>query len=357
MRPRLLIISIGFLGDTVQTLPAFFHLQKKYPETEIELLLTPIGAEVVQLTTLPFKLWSYPLSQPSPPWWQSLRLISQLRHRHYDEILVLSGGLRSRWLSLAIGAKERSRVALPGDRSDPWIMHWMNRRETLVKSENSEPLPLYQLFLRALQATPPTPEIPLFPPVKDEADAAWVKDLKLTKAIHLSINTASPLKEWPMPSWIELIHCLLNDDWDVIVTSSGSAREQQRQTQLSQAIPSPRLHCVKTRLPLARLLALLRACELHVGGDSGVVHLAWAAGVSTVTLHRQHPHLSLWQHTGDSHRSLVASCACLLAQTQDCLTQSESACLRNISVAEVFRMIRQTAAISRTPNSEPIPST
>jgi len=101
-------------------------------------------------------------------------------------------------------------------------------------------------------------------------------------AVHFSINASTPLKEWPLPHWIELARIFLRDrPQSQIVASSGPGeREQERLRKFSDAVNDPRLGTFPAP-PLADLAALLKVCALHVGADSGVLHLAVALDVPT----------------------------------------------------------------------------
>jgi ADP-heptose:LPS heptosyltransferase len=56
---------------------------------------------------------------------------------------------------------------------------------------------------------------------------------------------------------------------------------------------------------LLELAALVRASDLHLGGDSGGLHVAWMTGVPTVTWFRLYNGLADWQPAGDRHRSVI----------------------------------------------------
>jgi ADP-heptose:LPS heptosyltransferase len=53
------------------------------------------------------------------------------------------------------------------------------------------------------------------------------------------------------------------------------------------------------------LAALLQSSRLHLGGDSGGLHVAWMTGVPTVTWFRRYDGLPDWQPVGDRYRSVI----------------------------------------------------
>ena len=58
-------------------------------------------------------------------------------------------------------------------------------------------------------------------------------------------------------------------------------------------------------LDLLELAALVQRAAIHLGGDSGGLHVAWMTGVPTVTWFREYEGRPGWQPVGDHHRSLV----------------------------------------------------
>jgi len=95
------------------------------------------------------------------------------------------------------------------------------------------------------------------------------------------------------------------------------------------------------------LAALLQRCRLHLGADSGVLHLAAALGISTFTVFRKYPGLKEWLPPATlQHKYLAAGCACINEGRDHCLAAGRAACLGSISATEVFEAIRALRPIS-----------
>ena len=58
-------------------------------------------------------------------------------------------------------------------------------------------------------------------------------------------------------------------------------------------------------LDLLELTAVVQASSLHLGGDSGGLHVAWMTDVPTVTWFRSYEGLADWRPVGPHHRSLI----------------------------------------------------
>lgn len=167
-------------------------------------------------------------------------------------------------------------------------------------------------------------------------------------AIHLSINASTPLKEWPLDNWAELARMILESDPAVqlVATAAASPRESDRLDRLGDNVPEARLLCLPG-LNIGQLAALLQRCRLHLGADSGVLHLAAALGVSTFTLFRKYPGLKEWlPPAGVQHKYLAAGCPCLDSGRNRCQARGRAECLAAISPREVFEAIRPLRPIS-----------
>jgi ADP-heptose:LPS heptosyltransferase len=135
----------------------------------------------------------------------------------------------------------------------------------------------------------------------------WAAKTVPTGAVHLSINASGPEKEWPLAHWAALAKRLLGakPDLALIATAGAKPRERERLNQLRAAVNDPRLGGFEG-LSIAQLAALLERCQLHIGGDSGVLHLAMALGIPTFGLFRQYEGLQEWKPRGKAHRHLAA---------------------------------------------------
>ena len=135
----------------------------------------------------------------------------------------------------------------------------------------------------------------------------------------------------------------------LVATAAPNARETARLDRLAAAVPDTRLLCLPG-LNIGQLAALLQRCRLHVGADSGVLHLAAALGINTFTVFRKYPGLKEWlPPAGLQHKYVAADCPCLESGRDDCLAASQARCLGTISATEVFTTIRPFWPISGRP--------
>ncbi|GAB4164777.1 MAG: hypothetical protein Fur0032_01060 [Terrimicrobiaceae bacterium] len=103
------------------------------------------------------------------------------------------------------------------------------------------------------------------------------------RVVALHPGSGSPRKNWPVGQWKALAAWLLAEQLaDALVVVGGEADEQV----LDEFRRELRGQPVKILygLPLRRLAATLAGCRLMIGHDSGISHLAAAAGCPVIAL-------------------------------------------------------------------------
>jgi ADP-heptose:LPS heptosyltransferase len=154
--------------------------------------------------------------------------------------------------------------------------------------------------------------------------------------IHVSPFTTEDYKELPFAQISELlqkIHRRLPGR-KLILTCAGNERETTKMSALLGTLDFQPWRVFSGDLNLLELAALVQASSVHLGGDSGGLHIAWMTGVPTVTWFRRYDGLADWQPVGDHHRSVVGertpaglagiSTSDLVHDTAEMLTQSDS---------------------------------
>ncbi|MCC7377619.1 MAG: glycosyltransferase family 9 protein [Verrucomicrobiales bacterium] len=334
---RLLVVDLGFLGDTIHLLPALAELRRHHPEAELHVVTTPLGAEVLRLTSLADQIWDYPLGNPSPPWWRHLGLQWDLRRQRFEAAMNFSGADRTLFVTAAAGIPLR--VTRHPNRNT-----WWRRRlagQTLPPPPRDQPVfeQRRELLARAGYDLGPIEFGLQIPPT----DAAWAAAEIGGAGLHLSINASSPFKEWPMDRWVDFTQQLLREYTGIVVaTGSTKPREQQRLEELNQRVAHPRLKVLRAALSLSRLAALVRQCAVHVGTDSGVTHLAVAVGTPTVSVFRDYAGLAEWRPAGSRDSAAIRPCRCVDRPEMDpaCVGAGTACCLAEIPAGEVLGLVR-----------------
>jgi len=102
------------------------------------------------------------------------------------------------------------------------------------------------------------------------------------KWLALHPGSGSERKNWPLASWLALIQKLLVEtSWKLLVI--GSEADGQRLEAIQKLLPVER-GMILRNAPLTSVAQALQRCDLYIGHDSGISHLAAAAGVPGVLL-------------------------------------------------------------------------
>jgi ADP-heptose:LPS heptosyltransferase len=172
-------------------------------------------------------------------------------------------------------------------------------------------------------------------------DHSWATSQISASTIHFSISAgSSPLNEWPLDFWAETLRQVWkkSPQTKFVSTGSGSEREIARQADLVSLVQDERLQIFFDPMPMSRLAALLERATLHVGLDSGVLHLAMALGKPTVSLFRESVGRPGWVPRGPEHRALIKKCPCNETGQNKCF-ESRPLCLSLITPQEVAQAV------------------
>lgn len=332
---KVFVVDLGFLGDTIHLTPALWELKRNYPQAELHVATAAIGAELLRMVACVDRTWPLNLGPGGAPWREQWQWIRDVRRQRFDVAFNFSGADRTIFLTALSGA--RRRVAQDGGCQhfyNPWLIpHWVPRRDrtTHVAEQRRQMLATCGLTLGELRYDLRVP-----------AEAMrWAAGNVPDNAIHLSPNASHSLKEWPLEHWVDLGRRLLREHPAVtlVATSASSERERTRIKALAEVMNSARLAVHPGDLTLPQLAALLTRCRLHVGADSGGLHLAWALGVPTISLFREYEGLGEWLPRGERHRHIVVPCRCVNRKVMPCLEGNRAVCLAGILPEAVYQQV------------------
>jgi ADP-heptose:LPS heptosyltransferase len=327
---KIIVVDFGFLGDSVHLVPALWEIKRHYAGAQLHTLSASVGAELLAMAPCVDRPWAFPLTAKSPPWWKHWDILWALRRQRFDVAFNLSGSDRSIFTTAFMGAPWS--LGFEAGRRHFWngwlVSDWVQR--------GSRDLPVFEQRRQVLAARGFDLQPARFDLRVAEEARQWARQTMPENVAHLSINASTPLKEWPLENWIALAKALLAADGALHLAASASAnpREQDRLAALAKGVDNKRLICLAGP-SLSQLAAVLQRSRLHLGGDSGVLHLATALGVPTLSVVRDHAGLKEWMPVGEQHRQFVAGCRCIAENRADCLTAGKASCLASISAGQV----------------------
>ncbi|MDH3241725.1 MAG: glycosyltransferase family 9 protein [Alphaproteobacteria bacterium] len=159
------------------------------------------------------------------------------------------------------------------------------RRRRLAYYTDRAPVHRLIALSKVLDLAEPAPPALWTGPAHD-AEAARLTD-GTGPVLALGPTANWPCKEWPVARFVELAARLTGDDGPlpgarVMVLGAPSERETARP--LIDALAPDRVIEVFDNVPLLTAYACLKRADLYIGNDSGLMHMAAAAGVPTLGL-------------------------------------------------------------------------
>jgi ADP-heptose:LPS heptosyltransferase len=301
---RVLLLDLGFLGDSIHLLPALWTLRQAYPEAELHVMVAEHVTRVMEVAPWVDKVWGYPRYPKGPKWYQDLGRIKRLRDSEFDVVINLNGSDRSSILTGLSGARWRlGRVPQDGGPS-----FWPLMFTHIVEVPYHSKLIATQRWECLKQSGFPgeKPEFTIEIPTAKLASAVAMAGGE-GGWIHVSPFTTENYKELPEAQLVDLLNQMAGrfGAQRIILSCSSSAREKAKMQMLLPQLDFKPWRVFSGDLDLLELAALVQRAAVHLGGDSGGLHVAWMTGVPTVTWFREYEGRPDWQPLGDCHRSFV----------------------------------------------------
>jgi heptosyltransferase-2 len=291
---RLLVVKLAEIGDVLlMALPALRALRAELPETRIDVLTTAAGAAVLRGSGLYDRLilldkhrFDAPrdLLRPANALYAA-RFLWSLRAGGYDAVMLLhhlstwQGTLKYAAFCAATGAPLR--LGLQNGRG-----FFLNR--TVPDEGHGVHHELdYALQVARLLAPSAARIAPAFQPDEGEslrAEAllgpALLENEPLI-ALHPGSGSYAPARRWPVAHFAALADELIAEG-NRIVLLGGAEEHDLRRSLLNQMRHAGMVIDLGGRTNLGELVAVLKRCDLFVGNDGGVMHLAATAGTPVV---------------------------------------------------------------------------
>ena len=325
---KVLVVDLGFLGDTVHSIPATRALALS--GAKVDVMTTPVGAELLSLVPEVNRTWVIPLRKPSPPPWKNLGTLCSIRKEKYDAAITFSGADRNLFCVAVSGASERIATVS----RQRWWLPVLPLTKKIPAPSRADPLFEQRLeILRKLGWSGSNPGWFWSLRTKEKSEIS-------SPSVYLSVSAfGSSHKEWPLHLWAETINLVLRrrPETNFIVGFADSSREKERAQQLDELARASQLHVLDSPTDLQSLALLLQKIDLFAGLDSGVLHLAMAIGKPTVSVFRDYEGREEWAPMGKQHAVLKRPCECHQQKQNFC--PNEPRCLAGIPACEVAESI------------------
>ena len=305
MVERLLVVKLADVGDLLTATPALRALRERFPSARIDVLAPPHSAGVLRGLSSVDDLVLFRKGLYDSPWQalqpgalaEALRLARRLRTARYDAVLVLHhlvtrwGALKYALLALATGAPRR--YGLDNGLGRAWFLthrapdegfggahevdYWLRVVDLL--DVGASPSSQGQ---RAGARAHPRLEIAISPEDEEAASRLLGAGHRPTVAIHPGSGAFSLARRWPVDRFAAVADALAERRGARIVLVGGPD-EVGLCVELAALLRRPPLN-LAGKTTLKQLAAVIRRCDLFVGNDGGLMHLAVAAGRPVVAV-------------------------------------------------------------------------
>lgn len=266
-KPRILVIRGGAIGDFILTLPAIRLLRENFPHCHLEILgyrhITRLAegrfyADATRSIEYgPLAAFFNPRAELDPDLCAYFASFQQIVSYIFDPDGLFQKGLRR------AGVKNLLPVS-------PKVGDTLHAAHHLA-----QPLEQLALWLE-------DPAARFFPSEEDRSASRALLASLPRPLVALHPGSGSDKKNWPLENWMEVYrHLLANTRVGHVLIVGGESDTRQLATLKNH--PSPRSTVLGT-LSLPTLGAVLSECRLFLGHDSGISHLAAAAGAPALLL-------------------------------------------------------------------------
>jgi lipopolysaccharide heptosyltransferase II len=284
---KILVRATNWVGDAVISIPALEAIRNLRREAEIVILGYPAVIDLYREQGFADRLFAYEHRGSHQGVWGRERLAGKLRRERFDTVLLLQNAFDAAWLAWRAGIPER--IGYSRD-----ARSWLLTRPIAVPNDGESPAHEAYYYLELLRR------------------AGWIEKLPVLERIGLGVTElareaarqrlieagARPGAPWiaiaPVASYggMEGVKCWPAERYaalsDRLTTTFGAQMiffgappEREIAEGIARAMRQPAVNMVG-KTSMTELPALLAACQLFIGNDSGATHVAGAAGLPIV---------------------------------------------------------------------------
>ena len=272
---RILVFSFSFIGDAVLSTAVIQPLRAHFPDAHITFLVGPRAFDLLTAEPNIDMTLVYDNRGEHAGWKGRLRLIKTLRHK-FDIVVNLRDSLTAR----CIGAEY-------------WgMMRGDSNRHAVTRY-------LEVLQNRGIDTTDAHPHLQLTEAEHAAAHCFLTEAGRTSEQLLIGIHPGGnwEYKLWDAKNYAQFANALCKEQKALILLFAGP-NERELQTQVAKLMDVPPI-LIKTE-NLRHLAALISACDVYIGNDTGPMHIAAAVDTPVVALFGSTNHIRSGPY-GDKH--------------------------------------------------------
>jgi ADP-heptose:LPS heptosyltransferase len=301
---KVMVLDLGFLGDTIHLLPALWMVRLAYPQAELHAAVAAHITSFMDCVPWVDRVWGYMRYPRHATLRENFQMVSRLRREKFDALINLNGSDRSSWLTFFSGAGERL-GRIPDDGGP---LFWRRMFTAHIECPRTqEPVFLQKCRCLAKAGFSFTqPEFHVEIPVEN-LKAAEISTADAGTYFHISPFTTADYKELPPAQLAEFIGALAKrfPEKKLALSCAPTERERNKMAELLVLLPQKPWRVFAGNLNLAQITAVIRHSALHFCGDTGTLHLAVMTQTPVVSWFWPNPGLREWVPAGEKFRVVV----------------------------------------------------
>ena len=268
--PKILVIRGGAIGDFILTLPVLAALREQFPAARLEVLGYPHIAQLALVGGVAQNVSSIESRALAGFFARNGELDAALQEYFGGFGLILSF-LYDPDEIFRVNISRCSRAQFIQCPHRPDESAGIHATEVFLK-------PLEKLAIFDVESSP-----------RLAVERAFQTTVHSGRWLAVHPGSGSSAKNWPCAKWTEMLERLAKETTLYFLLIGGEA-ERDYLKRLADTLPSNRIKLMQN-VPLTEVARWIASCQVFVGHDSGISHLAAAVGV---------PSLILWGKTTEA---------------------------------------------------------
>jgi len=303
---KIMVLDLGFLGDTVHLLPALWMVRQAYPQAQLHVTVASQVVSLMDCVPWVNRVWGYMRYPRHATLGENLDMVRRLRREKFDVLINLNGSDRSSWLTFFSGARER--LGRTPNGGGPPFWKWMFTARVQY-SGGSEPIYLQRcrcLEKAGFPFTQPEFHVEIAP---ENLRAAEISEAEREMYFHISPFTTADYKELAPTQMVELITALQKDfpDKKLALSCAPIPRELAKMEKLLALLPEKPWRVYPGNLNLTQVAAVIQNSACHFCGDTGTLHLAMMTQTPVVAWFWPNPGRAEWIPAGEKYRVIMGA--------------------------------------------------
>ena len=330
---KILVIKFGGLGDVLLATPIFTNLKEYFPEAEINLLTNPKCSEVTKDNPYITRTLTFGFTKE-----ESKRLSRNIRNQNYDLIIDLFTNPRTAFVTFRSKAKYRVGYN---------FRYRKYAYNIIIESRSSDVHNVDFNFDALLKLEVPIISKNLYIEISDaheEYADKYFKDTGINSDNLMGIICSGgwESKRYKVEDYITLIGKIFEKYKNKFILFWGTEKEKAECELINKKYPD--FTYIVPECGIRYAAAIMKKCKLCIGNDSGLLHIAVAAGVPVLGIYGP-TNPKLQGPYGDNNLTIVNNkLDCLNCNLLDC--PIGNICMTELSKDEIVKSIGELIKIN-----------